>query len=102
MIFDYFLLTTNYYKRSIFCLNDAYIETHIAEVEQFCIVTLHCFSKPIAKNFVSWVVNRDVDRDRSPSPRKRRYSDDGRYDQEYSRREYYDDRPSEGRYQDLS
>ncbi|NWH57390.1 CWC22 factor, partial [Geococcyx californianus] len=41
--------------------------------------------------------NRDIDRDRSPSPRKRRYSDDSRYDQEYSRREYYDDRTSEGR-----
>uniref|UniRef100_A0A8B9N3L5 Pre-mRNA-splicing factor CWC22 homolog n=1 Tax=Accipiter nisus TaxID=211598 RepID=A0A8B9N3L5_9AVES len=39
-----------------------------------------------------------VDRDRSPSPRKRRYSDDSRYDQEYSRREYYDDRTSEGRH----
>ncbi|NXA12270.1 CWC22 factor, partial [Sapayoa aenigma] len=34
---------------------------------------------------------------RSPSPRKRRHSDDSRYDQEYSRREYYDDRTSEGR-----
>ncbi|NXC20812.1 CWC22 factor, partial [Corythaeola cristata] len=34
---------------------------------------------------------------KSPSPRKRRYSDDSRYDQEYSRREYYDDRSSEGR-----
>ncbi|NWR11459.1 CWC22 factor, partial [Paradoxornis webbianus] len=32
------------------------------------------------------------DRSRSPSPRKRRYSDDSRYDEEYSRREYYDDR----------
>ncbi|NWR69531.1 CWC22 factor, partial [Centropus unirufus] len=41
--------------------------------------------------------NRDIDRDRSPSPRKRRYSDDSRYDQEYSRREYYDDRTPEGR-----
>ncbi|NXP05624.1 CWC22 factor, partial [Thinocorus orbignyianus] len=41
--------------------------------------------------------NRDIDRDRSPSPRKRRYSGDSRYDQEYSRREYYDDRTSEGR-----
>ncbi|NXK99937.1 CWC22 factor, partial [Mesembrinibis cayennensis] len=39
----------------------------------------------------------DIERDRSPSPRKRRYSDDSRYDQEYSRREYYDDRTSEGR-----
>ncbi|NXG93791.1 CWC22 factor, partial [Stercorarius parasiticus] len=37
---------------------------------------------------------------RSPSPRKRRYSDDSRYDQEYSRREYYDDRTSEGRGRD--
>ncbi|NXC40390.1 CWC22 factor, partial [Penelope pileata] len=35
--------------------------------------------------------DRDVERDRSPSPRKRRYSDDSRYDQEYSRRDYYDD-----------
>ncbi|NWX67434.1 CWC22 factor, partial [Alca torda] len=41
--------------------------------------------------------DRDVEHDRSPSPRKRRYSDDSRYDQEYSRREYYDDRTSEGR-----
>ncbi|KFO83292.1 Pre-mRNA-splicing factor CWC22, partial [Buceros rhinoceros silvestris] len=41
--------------------------------------------------------DRDIDHDRSPSPRKRRYSDDSRYDQEYSRREYYDDRTSEGR-----
>uniref|UniRef100_A0A8C2U609 Pre-mRNA-splicing factor CWC22 homolog n=1 Tax=Coturnix japonica TaxID=93934 RepID=A0A8C2U609_COTJA len=41
--------------------------------------------------------DRDVERDRSPSPRRRRYSDDSRYDQEYSRREYYDDRSSEGR-----
>ncbi|PKU47089.1 hypothetical protein llap_2638 [Limosa lapponica baueri] len=41
--------------------------------------------------------DRDTDHDRSPSPRKRRYSDDSRYDQEYSRREYYDDRTSEGR-----
>ncbi|NXK09042.1 CWC22 factor, partial [Herpetotheres cachinnans] len=41
--------------------------------------------------------NRDIERDRSPSPRKRRYSDDSRYDQEYARREYYDDRTSEGR-----
>ncbi|KAM6079088.1 pre-mRNA-splicing factor CWC22 homolog isoform 2-T4 [Theristicus caerulescens] len=41
--------------------------------------------------------DRDIERDRSPSPRKRRYSDDSRYDQEYSRREYYDDRTSEGR-----
>ncbi|KFV93883.1 Pre-mRNA-splicing factor CWC22, partial [Eurypyga helias] len=41
--------------------------------------------------------DRDIDRRRSPSPRKRRYSDDSRYDQEYSRREYYDDRTSEGR-----
>ncbi|KFP79905.1 Pre-mRNA-splicing factor CWC22, partial [Apaloderma vittatum] len=41
--------------------------------------------------------DRDVERDRSPSPRKRRYSDDSRYDQDYSRRDYYDDRTSEGR-----
>ncbi|NXP71015.1 CWC22 factor, partial [Ramphastos sulfuratus] len=41
--------------------------------------------------------SRDIERDRSPSPRKRRHSDDSRYDQEYSRREYYDDRTSEGR-----
>ncbi|XP_061235214.1 pre-mRNA-splicing factor CWC22 homolog isoform X2 [Neopsephotus bourkii] len=42
--------------------------------------------------------DRDVERDRSPSPRKRRYSDDSRYEyHEYSRREYYDDRTSEGR-----
>ncbi|XP_072197903.1 pre-mRNA-splicing factor CWC22 homolog isoform X2 [Excalfactoria chinensis] len=41
--------------------------------------------------------DRDVERDRSQSPRRRRYSDDSRYDQEYSRREYYDDRSSEGR-----
>ncbi|XP_065607227.1 pre-mRNA-splicing factor CWC22 homolog [Cyrtonyx montezumae] len=41
--------------------------------------------------------DRDVERDRSLSPKKRRYSDDSRYDQEYSRREYYDDRTSEGR-----
>ncbi|NXF45294.1 CWC22 factor, partial [Oceanites oceanicus] len=41
--------------------------------------------------------NRDTERDRPPSPRKRRYSDDSRYDQEYSRRECYDDRTSEGR-----
>ncbi|NXT89996.1 CWC22 factor, partial [Anhinga rufa] len=41
--------------------------------------------------------DRDIEHDRSPSPRKRRYSDDSRYDQEYSRREYYDDRTSEGR-----
>lgn len=41
--------------------------------------------------------DRDVERDRSHSPRRRRYSDDSRYDQEYSRREYYDDRSSEGR-----
>ncbi|NWH87317.1 CWC22 factor, partial [Aegithalos caudatus] len=37
------------------------------------------------------------DRSRTPSPRKRRYSDDSRYDEEYSRREYYDDRTSDGR-----
>ncbi|NXG41584.1 CWC22 factor, partial [Psilopogon haemacephalus] len=41
--------------------------------------------------------DRDVERDRSPSPRKRRHSDDSRYDQEHSRREYYDDRTSDGR-----
>lgn len=43
--------------------------------------------------------DRDMERDRSrsPSPRKRRYSDDSRYDEEYSRREYYDDRTSDGR-----
>ncbi|KFV58306.1 Pre-mRNA-splicing factor CWC22, partial [Tyto alba] len=41
--------------------------------------------------------DRDTEHDRSPSPRRRRYSDDSRYDQEYSRREYYDDRTSEGR-----
>ncbi|NXU08465.1 CWC22 factor, partial [Pardalotus punctatus] len=40
------------------------------------------------------------DRSRSPSPRKRRYSDDSRYDEEYSRREYYDDRASDGRGRD--
>ncbi|NWU75542.1 CWC22 factor, partial [Onychorhynchus coronatus] len=40
---------------------------------------------------------RDMEHDGSPSPRKRRYSDDSRYDQEYSRREYYDDRTSDGR-----
>ncbi|NWY02052.1 CWC22 factor, partial [Nothoprocta ornata] len=39
---------------------------------------------------------RDAERDRSPSPRERRYSDDSRYE-EYSRRDYYDDRISEGR-----
>ncbi|NWS44793.1 CWC22 factor, partial [Probosciger aterrimus] len=45
--------------------------------------------------------DRDVERDRSPSPRKRRCSDDSRYEyQEYSRREYYDDRTSEGRGRD--
>ncbi|NXX14644.1 CWC22 factor, partial [Podargus strigoides] len=44
--------------------------------------------------------DRDTEHDRSPSPRKRRYSDDSRYDQEYSRREYYDDRTSEGRGRD--
>ncbi|NXH26562.1 CWC22 factor, partial [Myiagra hebetior] len=41
--------------------------------------------------------DRERDRSRSPSPRKRRYSDDSRYDEEYSRREYYDDRTSDGR-----
>ncbi|XP_059676328.1 pre-mRNA-splicing factor CWC22 homolog [Gavia stellata] len=41
--------------------------------------------------------DRDTEHNRSPSPRKRRYSDDSRYDQEYSRREHYDDRTSEGR-----
>ncbi|XP_047917444.2 pre-mRNA-splicing factor CWC22 homolog isoform X1 [Anser cygnoides] len=42
--------------------------------------------------------DRHIERDRSPSPRRRRrYSDDSRYDQEYSRRDYYDDRTSEGR-----
>ncbi|NXU83745.1 CWC22 factor, partial [Xiphorhynchus elegans] len=41
--------------------------------------------------------NRDMECDRSPSPRKRRHSDDSRYDQDYSRREYYDDRTSDGR-----
>ncbi|XP_025946771.1 pre-mRNA-splicing factor CWC22 homolog isoform X4 [Apteryx rowi] len=40
--------------------------------------------------------DRDAERDRSPSPRERRYSDDSRYE-EYSRRDYYDDRTSEGR-----
>ncbi|XP_064371098.1 pre-mRNA-splicing factor CWC22 homolog isoform X1 [Dromaius novaehollandiae] len=40
--------------------------------------------------------DRDVGHDRSPSPRERRYSDDSRYE-EYSRRDYYDDRNSEGR-----
>ncbi|NXL21671.1 CWC22 factor, partial [Setophaga kirtlandii] len=40
------------------------------------------------------------DRSRSRSPRKRRYSDDSRYDEEYSRREYYDDRTSDGRGRD--
>ncbi|XP_068804488.1 pre-mRNA-splicing factor CWC22 homolog isoform X2 [Struthio camelus] len=40
--------------------------------------------------------DRDVERDRSPSPRERRYSDDSRYE-DYSRRDYYDDRTSEGR-----
>ncbi|NWY76535.1 CWC22 factor, partial [Erithacus rubecula] len=40
------------------------------------------------------------DRSRSPTPRKRRYSDDSRYDEEYSRREYYDDRSSDGRGRD--
>ncbi|KAM8807013.1 pre-mRNA-splicing factor CWC22 homolog [Eudromia elegans] len=40
--------------------------------------------------------DRDAERDRSPSPRERRYSDDSRYE-EYSRRDYYDDRISEGR-----
>ncbi|NXA48842.1 CWC22 factor, partial [Nothocercus julius] len=40
--------------------------------------------------------DRDAGRDRSPSPRERRYSDDSRYE-EYSRRDYYDDRISEGR-----
>ncbi|NXN85664.1 CWC22 factor, partial [Bombycilla garrulus] len=46
--------------------------------------------------------DRDMERDRSrsPSPRKRRYSDDSRYDEEYSRREYYDDRTSDGRGRD--
>ncbi|NXT05045.1 CWC22 factor, partial [Prunella fulvescens] len=46
--------------------------------------------------------DRDMERDRSrsPSPRKRRYSDDSRYDDEYSRREYYDDRTSDGRGRD--
>ncbi|NWW69941.1 CWC22 factor, partial [Climacteris rufus] len=44
--------------------------------------------------------DRNMERDRSPSPRKRRYSDDSRYDEEYSRREYYDDRTSEGRGRD--
>ncbi|NXS62732.1 CWC22 factor, partial [Brachypteracias leptosomus] len=42
----------------------------------------------------------DMECDRSRSPRKRRYSDDSRYDQEYSRREYYDERTSEGRGRD--
>uniref|UniRef100_A0A8B9S4L3 Pre-mRNA-splicing factor CWC22 homolog n=1 Tax=Apteryx owenii TaxID=8824 RepID=A0A8B9S4L3_APTOW len=40
--------------------------------------------------------DRDAEHDRSPSPRERRYSDDSRYE-EYSRRDYYDDRTSEGR-----
>ncbi|NXM22482.1 CWC22 factor, partial [Ploceus nigricollis] len=46
--------------------------------------------------------NRDMERDRSrsPSPRKRRYSDDSRYDEEYSRRDHYDDRTSDGRGRD--
>lgn len=58
----------------------------------------------LLKIVVSWVVCRDMERDRSwsPSPRKRRYSDDSRYDEEYSRREYYDDRSSDGRYGALS
>uniref|UniRef100_A0A8B9R811 Pre-mRNA-splicing factor CWC22 homolog n=1 Tax=Anas platyrhynchos TaxID=8839 RepID=A0A8B9R811_ANAPL len=53
---------------------------------------------PASSTLFFWVVNRHIERDRSPSPRRRRrYSDDSRYDQECSRRDYYDDRTSEGR-----